>query len=563
LGVIASMAAVTAAPAEAASPVTGAGSTFAQIAIDQWRRDVSRTQGIQVTYSGQGSSQGRRQFISGTVDFASSDIAFEPTELPVPRPFTYAPLVAGGTALMYNLKDGAGRQITNLQLSGPTIARIFTGAIRRWDAAEIKADNPGIANRLPAEDIKPVVRSGGSGTSAVFTGYMAKIAPDVWGSFSSQYGINADFTSTFPDVPGFIKQSGSDGIANFVANPNAGRGSIGYAEAGYAKQRGLPQAYVRNASGNWTQPTARAVAIALTQAQRNGDGTQNLNGVYGHTHPESYAISSYNYLIVPTGGLDAGKGETLGKFVIYSVTEGQAKAAQLGYSPLPPNLVQQALDVVKQIPGAPAPPPLGDYGKYYEQLAVSAPPKQPTSPQGQGGSGGSGGGGGGGSGGSGGSSGAGSSSSGGSSASATGADAGAGTAGSDPALAEGGDALAADGELSPEEAALLEEEGAAGSVGGFRVDESGRLITESGSSPELPSSSAFTVLLFAAGAAIIAVVIGPPALASRRTRVDDPVVAPSSVSAGAPPPPLPPPPPAPTAAPAPTYSGAPPPPDRG
>jgi len=340
--------------------VTGAGSTFAQIAIDQWRRDVNRTQGLQITYSGQGSSQGRRQFIANTVDFASSDISFEVTELPVPRGFSYMPLVAGGTALMYNLKDTAGRQITSLQLSGPTIAKIFSGQIRNWDAQEIKDDNPGLANRLPGEGIKTVVRSGGSGTSAVFTGYMAKIAPDVWASFASQWGITEPYTSNFPDVPGFIKQSGSDGIANFVANPNAGRGSIGYAEAGYAKQRGLPMAYVKNASGNWTLPTARNVAIALTQAKRNPDGTQNLDGVYFHNHPETYALSSYNYLIVPTDNLEPSKGETLGRFVVYCITEGQSKAAQLGYSPLPPNLVQQGLDVVKSIPGAPAPPPLGD-----------------------------------------------------------------------------------------------------------------------------------------------------------------------------------------------------------
>lgn len=385
-------------PAAAAPAITGAGSTFAQIAIEQWRRDVARSQGLTVNYSGQGSSQGRRQFIAGTVDWASSDISFEPGEMPTPptREYRYLPLVAGGTALMYNLNDTAGRRITNLQLSGPTIAAIFSGQVRRWDDAKIAGDNPGLAGRLPAEDIKAVVRQGGSGTSAVFTGYMAAVAPDVWATFAGTYGIPGGFTSTFPDVPGFIKQSGSDGIASFVSNPNAGRGSIGYAEAGYALQAGLPVAYVRNAAGSWTQPTARAVAVALLDARQNADGTQNLDGVYFNGRPEAYPISSYNYAVVPADekfGFSKEKGDVLRAFVIYSVTEGQSKAAPLGYSPLPPNLVDFALQGAGAIPGTGAVsiPPLGNWGQYYQQLAVDQVKPQEPPPQGGGGGGGGGG----------------------------------------------------------------------------------------------------------------------------------------------------------------------------
>lgn len=376
-------------PAHAAPAITGAGSTFAAIAIDQWRRDVSRTTGMTVNYSAQGSSQGRRQFIAGTVDWASSDISFEIGEMPDPptRGYRYLPLVAGGTALMYNLNDTAGRRITNLQLSGPTIAAIFTGKVRKWDDPMVAGDNPGLTGRLPAQDIKAVVRQGGSGTSAVFTGYMAAVAPDIWREFAGAFGIPGNFTSTYPDVPGFIKQSGSDGIASFVANPNAGRGSIGYAEAGYALQAGLPVAYVRNTAGSWTQPTARAVAVALLEARENPDGTQNLSGVYFNARPESYPISSYNYAIVPSDenfGFSPDKGDVLRSFIIYAVTEGQSKAAPLGYSPLPPNLVDAALRGAGAIPGTGAVsiPPLGNWGQYYLQLAVEQVKPQEPPPQG-------------------------------------------------------------------------------------------------------------------------------------------------------------------------------------
>jgi len=371
-------------PAAAADKITGAGSTFAKIAIDQWVRDVSG-RGLQVNYQGSGSSQGRNLFKGNTVDWASSDIPFENEEQPVGRPYTYLPLVAGGTALMYNLVDTAGRRIDVLKLSGDTIARIFTGQIRNWRAQEILDDNPQIAARIPDQDIKAIVRSGGSGTSAVFTGYMAAVAPSVWQDFASRYGIPGNFTSTFPDVPGFVKQPGSSEIASFVSNPNAGRGSIGYAEAGYAHQARLSIAYVDNAAGKWTLPTARNVAVALLAAQRNPDGTQNLASVYFNSRDETYAISSYNYLIAPTD-IGDGKGETLLRFITYAVTDGQSKAAPLGYSPLPPNLCDQALEEALKVPAPAAAKDearswIGRCGDHYTKLDAQKPIVIPTDPQ--------------------------------------------------------------------------------------------------------------------------------------------------------------------------------------
>lgn len=505
---------VVAPVAEAAAPVNGGGSTFSQIAVDQWRSDVARTKGLQVNYAGLGSSQGRQQFRTGTLDFASSDIPFEATEQPVGRAYTYVPLVAGGTALMYNLKDAAGRQITNLQLSGPTITKIFTGGIRRWRDGAVLTDNPGIADRIPDEDIKQVVRSGGSGTSAVFTGYMAAVDGGTWAGFASQYGIVGGFTSSFPDVPGFIKQAGSDGIANFVANPNAGRSSIGYAEAGYAKQRGLPMAYVKNASGNWTIPTARAVAIALLDAKRNPDGTQDLSKVYFNGNQESYSISSYNYAIIPTdnsNGFSKERADTLGQFVAYCITEGQSKAAQLGYSPLPPNLVQQGLDEIQKGKdagvGYPQPPPLGSFGQYYLQLGVTSGNSQPPpNPQGNGTVAGTGGGPG--------KAGSGPAASSGPSAGdprgpgASGASGESGATGADAeGSAETGDTAVGSTEGSGEVAA----------PSGLKVDAAGRVVSETGAESVLPGTTAAIQLMVLIGLLVFGVVFAPPILSSART----------------------------------------------
>src|ERR1035441_10349078 len=128
----------TAGPAAADSyvPVSGAGSTWSQNAVDQWRRDVQQY-GMRINYAGTGSSDGRRQFLNGTVDFAASDIPFQfhpedgsPPENPAPGSYAYIPVTAGGTVFMYNLTIN-GQRVTNLRLSGDSITRTYPSNAER------------------------------------------------------------------------------------------------------------------------------------------------------------------------------------------------------------------------------------------------------------------------------------------------------------------------------------------------------------------------------------------------------------------------------------------------
>ena len=346
-------------PALADGPtVTGAGSTWSQVAIDQWRSDVA-LQGISINYSGVGSTAGRSFYINGQVDFAVSEIPFLSNEIASLRSgnisYQYLPIVAGGTSMMYNLRGPSG-QIRNLQLSPRTAAEIFTGAITSWDDPDIEKDNPGLS--LPNLQIVPVTRSDGSGTSAQFSAFFAAQVPDVWHDFCATGPITpCGSTSFWPAFGISVQQRGSDGIANYVANPSLGNGSIGYAETAYAKSRNLPVVSVLNRSGHYVQPTAQNVAIALKHATLDADRTQNLGAVYTAPEDAAYPISSYSYMITRTTGFDPAKGEVLGKFIEYFVCAGQRSAETLGYSPLPPNLVQAAFDAVVDIPGAPKPPP--------------------------------------------------------------------------------------------------------------------------------------------------------------------------------------------------------------
>jgi phosphate ABC transporter phosphate-binding protein len=293
------------------------------------------------------------------VDFAVSEIPYGLTDggvldqPPTGRGYAYMPIVAGGTAFMYNLKIGNTR-VTNLRLSGEVLTKIFSQQITNWSDPAIKADNPGLT--LPARPIVPVVRSDGSGTTAQFTAWMAAKHGAIWDSYCGR--SKCGFTSNFPVKTGIEAKSGSTGVAGFVAQ-NSSEGSITYVEYSYAKNANFPVVKVLNDAGYYIEPKAASVAVALTKATIRDDLTQVLDHVYGEgpaTDPRSYPLSSYSYMILPTDirpnyPFTPEKGKTLSEFAYYFLCEGQQQADALGYSPLPLNLVQAAVKQVARIPG--------------------------------------------------------------------------------------------------------------------------------------------------------------------------------------------------------------------
>ncbi|MFD4510758.1 phosphate ABC transporter substrate-binding protein PstS [Streptomyces sp. NPDC058457] len=370
LSLLCALLAVQPPPAAAASyaKITGSGSTWSSNAVQQWVRNVKANYGMTVNFTANGSSQGREQFKNNTVDFAVSEIPYGlkeqgVTDTPPSRGYAYMPIVAGGTAFMYNLKIN-GKMVTNLRLSGDVVTRIFTGKITRWNDPAIAADNPGL--NMPARAIVPVVRSDGSGTSAQFTMWMSKEYGSLWADYCSRTGRgsgNCGMTSNYPLLSGstMIAKSGSLGVSGHVRQPS-GEGAITYVEYSYAKNTGFPVAKVLNKDGYYVEPTAASVAVALTKAEINENEasvnylTQILDGVYTNADARTYPLSSYSYMILPTkveSGFTAAKGNSLGTFGRYFLCDGQQQADDLGYSPLPKNLVQAGFDQLRKVPGAP------------------------------------------------------------------------------------------------------------------------------------------------------------------------------------------------------------------
>ncbi len=322
--------------------LSGAGSSFMSNFVEQCKADVKKGLNINITYQPTGSGAGRTGFISGTTDFSGSDVAFTAAELAtLKEKFVYIPITIGGIAIVYKVPG-----VADLRLSAPTLAKIFSGTIGKWDAEDIAKENPGVS--LPSQTIRVIVRSDSSGTSTVFTDYLASAGKGEW-----KKGI----TGTFPVPAGTgIAQRGSDGVTNYVASAQ-GDFSITYAEASFATERKLGIAKVINTAGQAVAPDPANISVAMGEAAVNDDGTLLLN--YNTTKPTAYPISTTAYLIARQT-MDPKKGDVLRAFLTYSLGGCQEKAGAIGYAPLPKNLVALGVKNLALInPGSAASPVLG------------------------------------------------------------------------------------------------------------------------------------------------------------------------------------------------------------
>jgi ABC-type phosphate transport system substrate-binding protein len=360
--------------------LSGSGSSWASVALQQWAEDLAAN-GLTVNFNPDGSAAGRGDYMEGSqVDFAASDPPFRSgqdelanTGAEVPSfGYSYVPDVGGGTAFMYHVTVG-GHLVTNLRLSAATLMKIFTGQITNWDDPAITKD---YGAQLPNEPIIPVIRSDGSGATFFLTRWMAHMFPTEWDAFCQKVhpGIKLPCPQTefYPQFGSAKAENGSNAVSVYITS-SYGEGAIGYDEYAYALNAHWPVVAMENPAGYYVLPTASNVAVALTQAQINEDQNspdflqQNLDSVYAYNDPRSYPLSSYSYLIVPRVNskmppiFSAAVGRSLSTYIDFYLCQGQQQAAALGYSPLPINLVTGAFLQVNKIPGTIGAPSVNNY----------------------------------------------------------------------------------------------------------------------------------------------------------------------------------------------------------
>jgi phosphate transport system substrate-binding protein len=296
--------------------------------MSQWQPDYANTAGITITYGAIGSGGGIGAITARSVDFGASDAPLTPDQATACKDCLQIPWALAATVVTYNVKGVEDK----LKLDGPTVADIFLGNITQWDDPAIKALNPGVS--LPATTITPVYRSDGSGDSYVFTSFLSAVSPD-WKST-----IGASTQPAFPTGVGAEKNSG------VAASIQSTDGSIGYVAVAYIAADSLNMALLKNAAGNFPEPTLDGITAAADAVTTiNDDGSVPLVNPPASA-ADAYPMSTYSYAIVPKTS-DVSK--TMADFLTYAITKGQSFGADLGFPPLPDAIVQHDKEVIAQL----------------------------------------------------------------------------------------------------------------------------------------------------------------------------------------------------------------------
>ncbi|HEX8851369.1 MAG TPA: phosphate ABC transporter substrate-binding protein PstS [Gemmatimonadaceae bacterium] len=314
--------------------LTGAGATFPYPIYSKWFADYASQKGVKINYQSIGSGGGIRQLSEQTVDFGASDAPMKDDELAKAKggAILHVPTVIGAVALTYNLPELK----QPLKLDGATVADIYLGTIKKWNDSRIAALNGGVP--LPNTDILVVHRSDGSGTSYIFTDYLASVSP----AWKSGPGVGKEV-----QWPTGIGAKGNEGVAGQIKQTP---GAIGYAELAYAKQNSLPVAALRNSAGEFVTPSLQsataAAAGAVSTLPANTDYRISIVNAKG---AGAYPIASFTWILVYQNQTDAAKGKKLVDFLTWALTEGEKEASSLDYAPLPEAMSRQIVDRLKTI----------------------------------------------------------------------------------------------------------------------------------------------------------------------------------------------------------------------
>ncbi|MFA5079983.1 MAG: phosphate ABC transporter substrate-binding protein PstS, partial [Dehalococcoidia bacterium] len=265
-----------AAPATPAKSINlnGAGATFPAPLYTKWFDEYNKLTGVKVNYQPIGSGGGISQITEGTVDFGATDGIMTDAELTKAEskngPILHIPMTSGSVAVIYNLSGiGSGQ----LKLTGDVLANIYLKKITKWNDSAITAINPGL--KLPDAAIAVVFRSDGSGTTYIFTNYLSKVSQDFKTSIGNAKAVK---------WPGDIGGQGNAGVAGQVQQiPN----SIGYVELAYAEQNKLTWATLKNAAGNFIEPSLEATTKAAEGVSLPDDMKVMLTD---SSNPEAYPI---------------------------------------------------------------------------------------------------------------------------------------------------------------------------------------------------------------------------------------------------------------------------------
>jgi phosphate transport system substrate-binding protein len=330
----------TATPSPGGAALTGAGATFPYPIYSKWFDAYHQKTGIAINYQSIGSGAGVQQLKAGTVDFGASDAPLSDSAMKdMPKPVLHLPTVGGAVVMAFNLPG-----VTALKLTPAAVAGIFLGTVKTWNDPAIAGANAGVT--LPGTAILPVHRSDGSGTSNIFTTWLAQVSP----AWKSKVGAG-----TAVSWPAGVGGKGNDGVAGQVRQTP---GAIGYVELAYAKQNQLAMASLGNPGGQFVAPSLASVTAAI-EASAAALARDVRTPIVNAPGAGSYPISALTFLLYDQDQGDATKAKQFVDFVRWAIHDGQPMAGPLDYAQLPQAVVTQVEATLGRVTvhGQPLPAP--------------------------------------------------------------------------------------------------------------------------------------------------------------------------------------------------------------
>jgi len=313
--------------AVAAQKINGAGATFPYPIYSKWFSEYQKTHtNVEFNYQSIGSGGGIKQVLAQTVDFGATDAPMTDEELKTAKaPIRHIPTVLGAVTVAYNVKGLEN----GIKLEGQTVADIFQGKITKWNDAAIAKLNP--KAKLPATDILVVRRSDGSGTTAVFSTFLAEVSADWKAKVGAGKNIN---------WPAGIGAKGNEGVTAMISQTD---GAIGYVELAYAINNKLSMAAVKNKKGEFVSPTVDSISKSAASV-KDASGDLRIS-VINADGKGVYPISSFTWILLPQGDTPALK--EVKAFLGWALKDGQKFASDLHYAPLPKKLSEGLVKTIK------------------------------------------------------------------------------------------------------------------------------------------------------------------------------------------------------------------------
>ncbi len=312
--------------------INGMGATFPNPIYSKWFTEYNRLHpNIQINYQSQGSGAGIRGLTSKTVFFGASDQPMNEEQLKsAGGPVLHLPTVMGAVVPVYNL-PGVSQE---LKFSGPVLADVVLGKVTKWNDPALVKLNQGV--NLPDTPITFVHRSDGSGTTFIWLDFLGKVSP----ALKQKVGANSSVS-----WPVGVGGKGNEGVAGLVSQTP---GSLGYVELIYALQNKIAYGAVQNSGGAFVKPTIESVTAAAEAAASNMPEDFRVS-ITNPPGASSYPIASFTWILMYENADDKQKSKVMVDFMKWALTDGQQPAREIGYAPLPKNVVDLEMKALSRI----------------------------------------------------------------------------------------------------------------------------------------------------------------------------------------------------------------------